>query len=519
MSLASALLEGYSVDGYMGTRHSNMDISTFLQEASVEFIFECSEVFQCYKTADIIGQTQVLMEGADPQVLLEGAVKDFVKGIGRALKKLIDKFLTWVKNVITWFKEKFKKLKSKSDTKALKDEIKKHDPDEKITVAALVPVPAGNGTSTSTDTSSQGSMSIAGNDRKAIGTAPLKMDIVLYDYDTGSKFAEELDDALTTELDNLTGLIEGSRNDAGLLSPSSGIDYQAYTKDEINNRISDKVHVDIEGIESALMDKFGANTKETVELTVGMLREQLNEVEELADALDTMTKNLNAYPKILSNLEKQWSSMAQAGNIDAASTENLNIIYSAMVYVVQLAMRFATKEQSIYNDAFNQGTKVLDAGIAWAKGGGVVTEGAGCEGDECDPDDGDDDEEDVVEEGVLSNIKEAFRRRKEIKPLAKQVDLRGLAMYSKNALKLERKKDYDGAIKGYQDYIKEVNKKKKLIADLKKDYPADIIKEMQNACDLEITLTKNYIEGCKGKKRGQGVSESALFEQAQQYLF
>lgn len=100
MSFAATLLEGYN--GYSSTETIINDPIGYMNEACIECITGLYEASEQFYTGDIIGQTQVLMEGSDPKQKIKELWEGFKKKIGEILAKFISKF----RNVISSFKKK-----------------------------------------------------------------------------------------------------------------------------------------------------------------------------------------------------------------------------------------------------------------------------------------------------------------------------------------------------------------------------------------------------------------------------
>ena len=110
MSLARNLMSSVSgpvdVSGY---DYSGCAIaeSTWVDSACESLISDIYKVDKAYHTADIIGQVQVMQEGANPEVLLEGIVKSGIEKIKEAFRKFWAKLKEWFKKVKDYFKAMF----------------------------------------------------------------------------------------------------------------------------------------------------------------------------------------------------------------------------------------------------------------------------------------------------------------------------------------------------------------------------------------------------------------------------
>ena len=130
MSLARTLLNGSneelisleSVDYTFG----KATLDTGFLDTAMESLFEdIFKVDQAYHVADIIGEVKVLQEGADPQVLLEGIIKDGIDKIVAAFKKFWAKLKDWFAQVKKFFKSFF--LTGKKFVKEFEKEIQEKE--------------------------------------------------------------------------------------------------------------------------------------------------------------------------------------------------------------------------------------------------------------------------------------------------------------------------------------------------------------------------------------------------------
>lgn len=130
MTLAATLLEGYN--GYH--REASVDIDdpiVYLQEAAIEAINALTEASQQYYIADIIGQTQVLMESTDSQGVMESAgdkLKELWNSFKEKVSKIISAIIQKIKAVIEWIKGLLsKKKKDAEDVDELIKEVESFD--------------------------------------------------------------------------------------------------------------------------------------------------------------------------------------------------------------------------------------------------------------------------------------------------------------------------------------------------------------------------------------------------------
>lgn len=105
-NLMSSVSESVDVSGY---DYSGCAIaeSTWVDSACESLISDIYKVDKAYHTADIIGQVQVMQEGANPEVLLEGIIKSGIEKIKEAFRKFWAKLKEWFKKVKDYFKAMF----------------------------------------------------------------------------------------------------------------------------------------------------------------------------------------------------------------------------------------------------------------------------------------------------------------------------------------------------------------------------------------------------------------------------
>lgn len=105
-NLMSSVSESVDVSGY---DYSGCAIaeSTWVDSACESLISDIYKVDKAYHTADIIGQVQVMQEGTNPEVLLEGIVKSGIEKIKEAFRKFWAKLKEWFKKVKDHFKAMF----------------------------------------------------------------------------------------------------------------------------------------------------------------------------------------------------------------------------------------------------------------------------------------------------------------------------------------------------------------------------------------------------------------------------
>lgn len=126
---------------------------------------------------------------------------------------------------------------------------------------------------------------------------------------------------------------------------------------------------------------------------------------------------------------------------------------------------------------------------------------------------------DVVEEGFFSNIKNDIKNNmkhnKDLNDVSKYLNLFGkdCAGLIYEADRLERKREYDAAIKKYNEYISIIKQKQK-DADKyikEKGYSGAVAQAVRTGLTHEINLTKSYIAQCNEKKK-KSVSEGVEYD-------
>ena len=116
-----------------------------------------------------------------------------------------------------------------------------------------------------------------------------------------------------------------------------------------------------------------------------------------------------------------------------------------------------------------------------------------------------------VEEGFFKNIKDNMQHNKAIRDVSKYLNLFGkdCGGVFQEAATLQRKGEYDNAIKKYNVYINIIKQKQK-DADKyikEKGYDSSISQAIRTGLSQEINLTKSYIAQCNEKKK-KSVSEN-----------
>lgn len=125
-SLMSSVTESVNIAGY-DFSGSAIAESTWVDSACESLMVDICKVDKAFHTADIIGQVQVLQENANPEVLLEGMVKDGAEKIKNAFRKFWAKLKEWFNKVKQYFKSVF--LTVKKFVKEFGKEIRDKKPD------------------------------------------------------------------------------------------------------------------------------------------------------------------------------------------------------------------------------------------------------------------------------------------------------------------------------------------------------------------------------------------------------
>lgn len=127
MSLARALLSGVSessldLSGYDYEATASME-SYYLDAACESLLQDIYNVDKAFMVADVVGEVQVLREGADPSALLEGMIGDAFTKIKEGFKKFLAKIKAWFAKVKKFFQVLF--MNGKELAKKYGDEINK----------------------------------------------------------------------------------------------------------------------------------------------------------------------------------------------------------------------------------------------------------------------------------------------------------------------------------------------------------------------------------------------------------
>lgn len=111
MSLARALLSGVTessldLTGYDYEETASME-SYYLDAACESLLQDIFNVDKAFMVADVVGEVQVLREGANPEILLEGIIGDAFNKLKEGFKKFLAKIKAWFAQVKKFFKVLF----------------------------------------------------------------------------------------------------------------------------------------------------------------------------------------------------------------------------------------------------------------------------------------------------------------------------------------------------------------------------------------------------------------------------
>ena len=493
MSLASTLLEGYNATS--ASEVTVADPSSFLMEACMDFVTESYNAFQIFKTADIIGQAQVLTESANPEAVYESVVKDFGKKLKGIISKFISKFTAWIKTVRGLAKKKVQAAKDNSLWKKINSALEGHDDDEKINGFSYV--------------------------------------AIAYTIDAGLKATEAYVDSMNEVYYKAQeAMFSVTTGEAGDKQASVA---KAYSLDKVKAELKKVLKCDPDTVTDKISGAFGAADPKDTTYTVGDIRGIMAAIPDMDTAAENQLKEAEALVDIVKELEQKFDGV-QAEDGTTIDPEVLGVLSASISYVLNLEVASLRTSIERILAAVDQSRGILSAVVTTLKSGDwtqvPATEGCGgknkcgttegCDPENDDDDDMDDDDLDGVTEGLLAKIKESVKKnveeRKEVARLNKELDLRGIGFYFTDGQKALRKKDYDGAVKCYKQYIKAVGEKKNLLKKLKGKYSDCLITIAGNSCDAEITLTKSFIAEAEGKKTSSVKEGVSIFEQASEYL-
>lgn len=547
MLLAESLLEGYSGNGWSNFSDNStvIDPISYVQEACIEFLTESYNIQQQYYVADIVGQSKVITEGADPQVLLEGNLSSMWQKIKKAIKTLIDKLRAWVKKMIAWIKGKFKKKKESEKIETAEKVFVELDAGEVLKKPTLaLPMHSSSPallTTSSTSSASSSPSSVTrdrisarsersiniGNPNSGLNLPMNGEDIYLmlvpYDVSTGNDTVDKMLDAIA---DVYSGFMSMSAEDVGA---------DGYATEFIVKKLETGLGCKIADISNTIMTSYGA-TKSPVRTAISK--------EELRNAIDLYTvseSNLTRYVNEVDALTKSLDAFIKrmdSGVMQSLDPLTSNAMLAAIQFITQTQISVCNISIEVWNKINNQALMVVNS-IDMAAGTSVHEgteydegqsdppsddddmEGAACESYQCYP------TENPVIEGFIENLKETFKNNRALVKEASEIftdigSTRGLkeeGKIFKNAAKAARKKDYDTAIKGYDEYIKTMNSLKTKLGRVKGKYSSQAVQGVLTSINTEIELTKSYLEDVKSKKDGKRVTESSsIWEQASNYL-
>lgn len=124
MSLARTLLNGVSESAIdiTGFECGEVSMESYTLDSACEaLVSDIYTVDKAYHTADIIGEVQVIKEGADGEALLEGMIQSGFEKLKNAFKKFWAKIQAWFAAVKKYFKSLY--LKGKDFVKEFKKDI------------------------------------------------------------------------------------------------------------------------------------------------------------------------------------------------------------------------------------------------------------------------------------------------------------------------------------------------------------------------------------------------------------
>lgn len=517
MSFAATLLEGYN-GGVAGTVNIS-DTHGFLQEACTDFVLECFNAYQVYKTADIIGQAKVVTESVDVQAVYESVVGDFVKKLGVSVSKFISKITAWLKSVRTVAKKKIQAAKDAGLHKKINKALEGHDDDEKI----------------------NGFTHLA----------------IAYTIDEGIKATEAYVDAMNEVYYKCQEAL------FAITTGEAAANQQAVAKKFVMDKVKAELKKSLKCDPDAVVDKitkaFGAAEPTDTTYTVGCIKAIMAGINEQEAAVETQLKEADALTDIMKELQGKFEGV-EAEDGTAIDPDVLGTMSASLVYILNLETTALQASVDHILNAIEQSRAVLSAVYTTLKGGQwtqtPATEGA-------EPDNlGDGDESDPPTDGDGEPVTEG----KNIDAIKKYVyQCRDVVVTDlKNADKAFRSEKYADAKKQYQAAQAKLEKLYKEFVDMSdNDLKSDVLsgfgsivseliigfdsfiqnawinKTMRQTSDylkvdndtangrnmtirgiaakLEacIKRCKKQIKVCESKL---GVQEQTIFEQAAQYL-
>lgn len=549
MLLAESLLEGYSGNGWSNSSADSpvIDPISYVQEACIEFLTESYNIQQQYYVADIVGQSKVITEGADPQVLLEGNLSSMWQKIKKAIKTLIDKLRAWVKKMINWIKGKFKKKKETEKIETAEKVVAELDTGEVLkrptlalpmhnsspallTASSTSPVsptpPSSSATRDRTGTRSERSIAIGGASSRLslpMNGEDIYLMLVPYDVSAGNDTVDKMLDAIADVYSRFMGM-----------APEE-VGAEGYATEFIAKKLETGLGCKIADISNTIMTSYGA-TKSPVRTAIS--REELRQAIDLYTVSESnLTKYVNEVDALTKSLDAFIKRM-DSGVMQSIDPVTSNAMLTAIQFITQTQISVCNVSIEVWNKINNQALMVVNS-IDMAAGTSVHegteydeeqsdppsedddVEGAACESYQCHP------TENPVIEGFIKNLKENFKNNRALVKEASEIftdigSTRGLkeeAKIFKNAAKAARKKDYDAATKGYNEYIKTMNSLKTKLGRVKGKYSSQAVQGVLTTINTEIEITKSHLEDIKSKKDEKKVTESSsIWEQAANYL-
>lgn len=471
MSLATTLLEGY-VGGKKGSDKTISDPSSHIQESCISFIQETVDAYQLYKTADIIGSISVLKESSNAQAVYESVVTDYMKKLTNTVKSFVSKFSSWLKSIKALVKNKIQSAKDSSLHKKVMGALDGRDNDEQI--------------------------------------SDFEYPAIEYTISNGLKTTELYVDEMNELYYNISEAL------FSVMSGKVSIDKQQsvikqFSLEKVKTELKKRLKCDPDNILSNVESSFKKASQNKTTYTVGCIRDIVSDIKEQESAVNTQLKEADALEEILNGLYRKFEAI-ETEDGDTINPDIVGTLSVSITYILNLEVSTLKTSINQITESLDQSRDLLTSILSVIKGGNFVQQSVH-EGSTVEDDDTDD--IDVVEESFLGNIKESIRNSKDLRRLMKEVGLREEGKKFTEALKFFRKKDYQNAIDGFNDYIKAIKEIKKKINSVKKDYPSNVIASANNSCDLEIAITKNFIETAKIKK--SAVKEGVDFNLGEDY--
>lgn len=427
--LASELLAGYHGGNFDVTMESNdIDPIAFIQEACIEFVTESTALVQQYYTADIIGQGQVITEGASPEVIMEANSESLWSKFKELIKKLIKKLREWIKKVKAWFKKKFSKKKVDETKKTIEKAAKTMDKTEPIKIS---------GPTTATALPDKG--------------APvnyLQMTLVRYDIEAGDECCNKMYAAIN---DILMDFSDGIVGDKTIGTSSAGYTTTSLETNIAKKKFKEKIGVDADKVSHEIATAYGAAnpTSKDVAITLDLVSDAVGVCEAADKSIEVITDNMEQFCKKMEHLVETSKNQGKM-NPDAAN--GYTVLAQTFQYMSQLMATISNCSINVWTKVRTQAQSVIDAANNALKNGGYVEDRTlvkeGTEPDKSDPpEDPEDDGEDVVTEGANIDI------------IKKYIDgARGHLETMRKANKLVKKQDFKGAKSQFESAKKGLKK-------------------------------------------------------------